>query len=204
MGTTATDAREVKRLRDETGAGIMDCKKALQESGGDFDKARKLIEQRGMARAEKRAGREVSQGLVEPYIHLGGQIGALVEIDCETDFVSRTPEFRELAHEVAMQIAATSPKYVSMDDIPESDAQEMRETLLREAVQEVVAQGKPEAIAHKMVDGRYTKYAKSLVLLEQEYIRDPGKTIKQLLQELSAKTGENIVIRRFARYQVGL
>ena len=190
---------DIKLLREETGAGIMEAKRALQNADGDRERARKLLEQSGAAKLAKRAGKEALQGLVEPYIHAGGQIGVLVELNSETDFVARTPEFKELAHEVALQIAATDPKFKSVDDIPENDVQEMKERFAREAV----ADGKPEKIAGNIAEGRFKKYAEQVALLEQPYVRDDSKTVKQLLSDLSAKTGENIVLRRFARFQVG-
>lgn len=190
---------DIKLLREETGAGIMEAKRALQNADGDRERARKLLEQSGAAKLAKRAGKEALQGLVEPYIHAGGQIGVLVELNSETDFVARTPEFKELAHEVALQIAATDPKFKSVEDIPENDVQEMKERFAREAV----ADGKPEKIAGNIAEGRFKKYAEQVALLEQPYVRDDSKTVKQLLSDLSAKTGENIVLRRFARFQVG-
>jgi elongation factor Ts len=199
MGTTSIDVADIKWLRDETGAGIMDAKRALQDADGDRDKARKLLEQRGVARAEKVAGREAGQGIVDAYIHAGGQVGVLVELDSNTDFVARMPEFKQLAHEVAMQIAANDPKYVTMDEIPEAEAVETRERLRQEAL----AEGKPEKLVDEIVAGRFRKLAERDVLLEQPYIRDDSKTIRQLVQELSAKTGENIVIRRFSRFRIG-
>jgi elongation factor Ts len=200
MGTTVASIDDIKRLREETGAGIMEAKRALNEAGGDYGKAVKLLQQWGAASAAKRAGRAASQGVVEPYIHTGGQVGVLVELDCETDFVARTDDFRELAHEIAMQIAATSPTYVTVDDIPEAEATELRERLKEEAIKE----GKKPEIAEKMVEGRFKKYAEQHVLLEQPYIREDSKTIKQLVQEVAAKTGENVMVKRFARFQVGL
>jgi elongation factor Ts len=199
MGTTSIDVADIKWLRDETGAGIMDAKRALQDADGDRDKARKLLEQRGVARAEKVAGREAGQGIVDAYIHAGGQVGVLVELDSNTDFVARMPEFKQLAHEIAMQIAANDPKYVTMDEIPEAEAVETRERLRQEAL----AEGKPEKLVDEIVAGRFRKLAERDVLLEQPYIRDDSKTIRQLVQELSAKTGENIVIRRFSRFRIG-
>jgi elongation factor Ts len=199
MGTTTMDINDIKWLREQTGAGIMEARKALQQTGGDREKARKLLEQQGAAGAAKRAGRTAAQGLVEPYIHAGGQIGVLVELDSETDFVARMPEFKELAHEIAMQVAATDPKYLSIEDVPAQEAEEMRARYLDEAVKE----GKPEKIAGNIAEGRFQKYAQSVALLEQPYIRDDSRTIKQLITELSAKTRENIVLKRYSRFQVG-
>ena len=199
MSTTTRDIEDIKWLRDETGAGVMDAKKALQEAAGDRAKAKKILEQKGVASAAKRADRTTSNGIVEAYIHSGGQIGALVELDSETDFVSRMPQFKELAHEIAMQVAATNPQFLSVDQIPAGEVQEMKTKLRAEAV----AEGKPENVAEKIAEGRFDKYAKGIVLLEQPYIREESKTIKQLIQELSAQTKENIVLRRFQRFQVG-
>jgi elongation factor Ts len=199
MTVAEISSADIKRLRDDTGAGIMECKKALTDSGGDFDKAKRLLEQRGAASVAKRAGREARQGIVEPYIHLNGQIGALVELDSETDFVARMPEFRELAHEIAMQVAATNPQFLSVDEIP-ADEIETRKIEFRE---QAIKEGKPEKIAGNIAEGRFKKWAQEIALLEQPYIRDDSKTIKQLVQELAAKTRENIVVKRFARFQIG-
>lgn len=191
---------DIKWLREETGAGIMDAKKALQEAGGDREKAKKLLEQKGMASAAKRAGRAAAQGIVEPYIHGGGQIGVLVELDTETDFVARMPEFKELAHEIAMQVAATNPVYLSVEDIPAEDVIEMKTRFKDEAVKS----GKPAQVAEKIADGQFKKYAQGVALLEQEYIRDPSKSVKDLIHDLASKTRENIVLRRYTRFQVGV
>lgn len=199
MATTKSDLSDIKWLREQTGAGIMEAKKALQDADGDREKARKLLEQRGVARAEKAGDKATSQGIVEAYIHAGGQVGVLVELDSETDFVARMPEFRELAHEIALQIAATDPRYLSVNDIPEAEAEEMRNRFREETLKE----GKPEKIVDQIAQGKFKSYAEREVLLEQPYIRDNSKTIKGLLQELSAKTRENIVIKRFARFRVG-
>lgn len=199
MGTTSTDLSDIKWLREETGAGIMEAKKALQDAGGDREKAKKLLEQRGKAGIAKRGDRAAGQGIVEPYIHAGGQIGVLVELDSETDFVARMPEFRELAHEIAMQIAATDPQYVSVDDIPASEVEERKQIFLQETLKE----GKPERIAQNIVEGKFKKYAQGIVLLEQPYIRDESKTIQQLIHDLAAKTRENIILKRFVRFQIG-
>jgi elongation factor Ts len=191
---------DIKRLREETGAGIMEAKRALSEANNDFEKAKKILEQWGAASVAKRAGRAMSQGVVEAYIHSNGQVGVLVELDCETDFVARTDDFKDLAHEIALQVAALNPKYLDVNDIPESDATELRERLKEEAIKE----GKKPEFAEKMVEGRFKKHAEQLVLLEQPYVKDDSKTIKQLVQEVAARTGENIVIKRFARFQIGL
>src|SRR5919199_3853129 len=168
MGTTTMDINDIKWLREETGAGIMEAKRALQEAGGDRQKAVKILEQQGAASAAKRASRSTAQGLIEPYIHPGGQIGVIVELDSETDFVSRTPEFKELAHEIAMQVAATNPTYLSIDDIPSDEAEEMKVRFREEAIKE----GKPEKIAGNIAEGRFKKFAQGIALLDQPYIRD--------------------------------
>jgi elongation factor Ts len=196
----ASEIDDIKWLRENTGAGIMECKRALQDSGGDREKSVKLLEQRGQDSAAKRAGKATGAGLVEPYIHHGGQIGVLVEMDSETDFVARMPEFKELAREIAMQVAAHQPRYLSLDEVAEADATEMKERFRQEAIKE----GKPEAIAGNIAEGRFKKYASEIVLLEQPYIRDGSKKIKDLVDELGARTKENVVVRRFTRYQVGL
>lgn len=197
--TATMSMEDIKRLREETGAGVMDAKKALQEAGGDYEKAKKLLEQRFAASAGKRSGKATANGVVEPYIHAGGQIGVLIELDCETDFVARTEDFKGLAHELAMQVAATAPKYVSIDEFPADEAEELRDRFRQEAINE----GKPEKIAGNIAEGRFKKYAQQLVLLEQPYIRDDSKTVKQLVTDVAGKTGENVVIRRFVRFQVG-
>jgi elongation factor Ts len=199
MGTTAMDIEDIKRLREETGAGIMEAKKALQDAGGDLDKARKLLEQRGAASAAKRADRQSAQGIVEAYIHHGGQVGVIVELDTETDFVARTPEFKALAREIAMQVAATNPRYVTTEEIPAGEVDELKEQFRQEAIKE----GRPEKIVGNIAEGKFKKYAQGVVLLEQPYIRDDSRTIGQLVQELRTKTRENVVIRRFSRFQVG-
>lgn len=193
----STDA--IKALREETGAGIMEAKRALQDADGNQLIAKKLLEQRGAAGVEKRSGRLAAQGIVEPYIHLGGQIGVLIELNSETDFVSRTDEFRELAHEIALQIAASDPRYLSLDEIPEAEVAELKQSYREEAEK----LGKREDLLDRIADGKFKDHAKQHVLLEQPYIRDDSKTIKQLVQELSVKTRENIVVRRFARFQIG-
>jgi elongation factor Ts len=192
----------VKRLRDETGAGMMDSKKALVESGGDLEKAREILRRRGLASHEKRRGRQASEGLVHAYIHLHGTVGALVEINCETDFVARTPEFRELAKEVAMQVAARDPRWVSREDVP-SDVIEGERKIYEEQAR---TSGKPDNVIAKIVEGKLEAFYKETVLLDQHYIRDDSKSPKKigdLVTEVAAKVGENVVVRRFARFKVG-
>jgi elongation factor Ts len=193
------DIEDIKWLREETGAGIMEAKKALQEAGGDRQKARKLLEQRLGQHMQKRADREAAQGIVEAYIHHGGQVGVLVELRSETDFVARTPEFKTLAREIALQIAATNPRYVSLEDFPAQEADDLKEQFRQEALRE----GRPENIVGKIAEGKFNKYAAGIVLLEQPYIRDDSRTVGQLVQEVRAKTRENVQVKRFARFQIG-
>ncbi len=173
-------ANQVKELREKSGAGIMECKRALEQVDGDVSKAIDLLKQQGLAKADKKSGRAASQGLVEPYIHGAGRIGSIVEVNCETDFVARTPEFRDLAHDLAMQVAATSPAYVSAEEVPESAWPELE----RE-------------------HGGRDKAGAAVVLLEQPFIKDPKLTVRDLVRERIGKLGENIVVRRFARFEVG-
>lgn len=194
----AVTAEQVKELRDRTGAGIMDCKKVLVETDGNIDKAIELLRERGMAKAAKKAGRVASEGLVEAYIH-NGKYGSLVEVNSETDFVSNNDEFKAFVKDIAMHIAAVGPKYVRREDVPEEIVKEERETLIAQAMNE----GKPEAIAEKMVEGRLNKFFAEICLLEQPFVKNPDITVGQLLTELIAKIGENIVIRRFARFERG-
>jgi elongation factor Ts len=196
----ATDIEDIKWCREQTGAGIMDAKKALQDTGGNREAAVKLLEQRGQSGASNRAGKATGAGLVEAYIHHNGQTGVLVELDSETDFVARMPEFKTLAHEIALQVANADLRYISVDEIPETEVAEIKERFR----QEEIAKGKSEKIAGNIAEGKFKKYASEIVLLEQAYIRDGSKQIKDLVSELGAKTKENIVIRRFTRYRVGL
>ena len=202
MATTPVTAAEVKALRDRTGAGIMDAKSALQESGGDVDKAIDILRVKGQASAAKRGGRHAAEGVVTSYIHAGGKIGVLVEVDCETDFVARTEEFQDFARELALHVAAANPIYVSYEDVPEED----REAELRVLREQAAAEGKPENVQEKIVEGRLNKWLEEVVLLNQAHINDEkhgGKTLEELRTELAANTGENVVVRRFARFQVG-
>jgi len=190
---------DIKWLREKSGGGVMEAKKALTDAGGDRDKALTLIQQRGAAGTAKRSDRQAGEGIVEPYIHLGGQIGVLVELDCETDFVARMPQFRELAHEIAMQVAANNPRYTNLDEIPEEEVEKWKATFREQQI----GQGKNEGLATTIAEGQWKKQAQQQVLMEQPYIRDDSKTIRQLVQELAASTKENIVVRRVARFQVG-
>ncbi|MBU0572970.1 MAG: translation elongation factor Ts [Candidatus Margulisiibacteriota bacterium] len=189
----------IKSLREKTGCGMMDCKAALNETSGDTEKAIEILRKKGLASAAKRAGREASQGVVESYIHTGGKLGVLVEINCETDFVARNTDFTAFAKEVAMQIAAQAPLYVVKDDVPLEAIEHEKEIISEQAKQE----GKPEKALEKIIEGRIDKYYQEVCLMEQPYIREPKKKVRDLLAELVAKIGENIVVRRFTRYQLG-
>ncbi|GGA34338.1 elongation factor Ts [Kroppenstedtia guangzhouensis] len=195
----AITAAQVKELREKTGAGMMDCKKVLQEADGNMEKAMELLREKGLAKAEKKADRIAAEGLVEAYIHANGRIGVLVEVNCETDFVAKTDDFKEFVKDIAMQIAALNPKYVRREDVPESEVNKEREILKNQALQE----GKPEHIVDKMVEGRLGKFYERVCLLEQPFIKDGDKTIDELVKEKIAKIGENISIRRFTRYELG-
>ena len=192
-------AQMVKELRDSTGAPFIDCKKALEEVSGDMDKALDILKIRGVAKASKKVGRVTPEGTVMSYIHAGGKIGVMVEVNCETDFVARNEEFQEFAREVAMQIAAANPLYVSEEDIPEEELEKEKEVMRAQ----VLESGKPAEIAEKMVEGKIKKYFEEVCLLNQTYIRDTKLKIDDLLQALIAKIGENIQVRRFTRFQLG-
>lgn len=194
----AISATAVKELRAKTGAGIMDCKEALKENGGDLEQAAGWLRQKGISKAEKKASRETSEGRVGSYIHMGGRVGVLVEINCETDFVAKTDEFDALVNDVAMQIAAMNPTYVSRDAVP----QEKIDAELAGYKAAAIEEGKPENIADKIAQGKVDKYFQAQCLLEQQYIKDDKKTINDLLQETIAKTGENMRIKRFARFDL--
>ena len=195
----AITTEDIKKLREATGAGILDCRTALQNSNNDFDKAIDFLREKGLAAASKRADRVASEGVVELYTHGGGRVGVMVEINCETDFVGLSEEFREFAHEIALQIAAASPLYVKEEDIPESALEHEKEIAAARAKEE----GKPDNIVPKIVEGYMKKYKDEVVLLRQAYIRDESLTIEQLLNQNIGTMGENIVIRRFARYELG-
>ena len=187
----------VKELRGRTGAGVLDCRNALEEVGGDFDKAATLLRKKGLAIAAKKAEREAKEGLVEAYIHGGGRLGVLLELNCETDFVARTADFRELAHDLAMQIAATNPQYLTPEDIPTDvlEGQRRRE-------REQVGGGKPEEVVERILEGKLKKYYQEVCLLEQPFIKDEGVSIRELMTAKIAKLGENIKVRRFARFEL--
>ena len=189
----------VKELRERTGAGMMDCKKALAATEGDMDKAIDFLREKGLAAAAKKAGRIAAEGLVESYIHGGGRIGVLVEVNCETDFVAKTDAFKSLVKDIAMHIAAAHPCYLRREEVPAAELEHEKMVLSEQARNE----GKPEKIIEKMVTGRIEKYYKEVCLLEQPFVKDPDKTISDLITESIAKIGENIAIRRFTRYQLG-
>lgn len=189
----------VKELRERTGAGMMECKKALSATDGDLEKAIDFLREKGLAAAAKKAGRVAAEGLVEAYIHGGGRIGVLVEVNCETDFVAKTDAFKELVKDIAMHIAATNPSYLKREEVPTAELEHEQAVLAEQARNE----GKPEKIIEKMVAGRIEKYYKEVCLMEQPFVKDPDKTISDLITESIAKIGENISIRRFTRYQLG-
>lgn len=196
---SAITAQDVKALRDRTGAGMMACKNALNEAGGDIDAAVELLRARGEAQAAKREGREATEGTIQTYVHSNGKIGVLVEVDCETDFVARNDDFKTFVKDIAMHIAASSPQYVSRDEVPEAVVAKEREILAAQAKEE----GKPDKVVTKMVEGRLGKFFKEVCLLEQPFVREPDQTVEQLLNELVAKIGEKIAVRRFIRFQLG-
>lgn len=193
------NALSVRDLREKTGAGIMDCKKALVETGGDLEKAVDYLRQKGLGMAAKKQGRVAAEGLVGAYIHGGGKIGVLVELNCETDFVARTPEFQGLLKDVAMQIAAASPRYIRRDDVPPDEAEREREIYRRQA-QDL---GKADKVIDKIVDGKMEHFYSEVCLLEQEFIKDSDRHVEDLIREVVAKVGENIQVNRFTRYHVG-
>lgn len=189
----------VKELRDKTGAGMMDCKKALMESDGDIEKAIIYLREKGLASASKKSGRIAAEGIVASYIHMGGKIGVIVEINCETDFVAKTEGFQEFAKNIAMHIAAANPSYLAEEDVPQSVIDAERQIFVHQAMNE----GKPQNIAEKMVEGRLSKMYKEICLLGQQYVKNPDLSIADYLKEQIAALGENIIIRRFARFQMG-
>ncbi|NMC30354.1 MAG: translation elongation factor Ts [Pelolinea sp.] len=189
----------IKQLREESGAGILDCRKALQDNNGDFEKAKVALREKGLATASKRADRVASEGIVELYSHGDGRVGVMVEVNCETDFVARSEDFRTFAHEIALQIAGAAPLYISDADIPEDTIKDLEAKAAAKAKQE----GKPDTIIAKIVEGYLKKYKDENVLLRQQYIRDDTLVIQDLLNQTVAKTGENIIIRRFARFTLG-
>ncbi|HHU70269.1 MAG TPA: translation elongation factor Ts [Thermoanaerobacterales bacterium] len=192
-------AQQVKELRERTGAGMMDCKKALVEMNGDMEEAVKFLREKGLAAAAKKSGRVTAEGIVDSYLHGGGRIGVLVEVNCETDFVARTDEFRQFVKNIAMQIAASNPKYIKREDVPEEIINNEKEILKAQAINE----GKPENIAEKIMNGRIEKFFTEVCLLEQPYIRDTDISVEDYIKENIAALGENISVRRFARFEIG-
>lgn len=193
------DAKMVKELRDKTGLGMMDCKDALTQTDGDMEKAIEILRKKGMAVAEKRAGRETKQGIIEPYIHLGGKLGVLVELNCETDFVARNPEFKELARDLAMHIAAADPKYLDPESIPADVLAKEKSIYAEQAANE----GKPEKVVEKIVEGKIRKFYETVCLVEQGFVKDPDVKIKDLLTDKVAKIGESIKVGKFVRMVLG-
>ncbi|MGE5488220.1 MAG: translation elongation factor Ts [bacterium] len=192
-------AELVKQLRERTGAGMMDCKKALQEAKGDLAEAEVVLRKRGIASAAKRATRATKQGLIGTYLHPGAQLGVMVEVNCETDFVARTPEFQALVHDIAMQVAAADPRFIRREDVTPEVIEKERAIQLARAVSE----GKPEKVAEKIVEGRMAKFYEEICLLDQPFIKDNSVTVGQLITAMIAKTGENITVSRFVRYKLG-
>lgn len=196
MSFTALD---VKTLRERTGCGMMDCKNALTETNGDMEKAIDFLREKGMAKAAKKAGRIAAEGIVDSYIHMGGKIGVLLEINCETDFVARGDQFKELAHDICLHIAAANPSYLTKEEVPAEVLEREKAVLKAQALEE----GKPAAIVEKMVEGRIKSFYDDNCLLNQKFVKDPSKTIEQLVIEATATIGEKIAIRRFVRYEMG-
>lgn len=192
-------AQMVKELREATGAGILDAKKALESTNGNFDAAVKELREKGLARVAKKSSRTANEGLIELYAHPGDRIGVILEINCETDFVARNEMFRDLAHDIALQVAAMSPRYVSADDVPAEAIEREREILRNQTL----AEGKPEKIVDKIVEGRISKFYQDYCLLDQAFVKDDKKTIRDLVNAAIAQLGENIVVRRFTRYELG-
>lgn len=195
----AVTAERVKELRETTGAGMMDCKKALEQAGGDMEKAIGILREKGSAVLSKREAKATTEGTVACYIHTGGKVGVMVELDCETDFVAKTDDFKELAHDIAMQIAWSQPEYVSREDIPEARIEQEREIHHQWALN----QGKPEAALPKIIEGRLEKFYSTVVLLDQPFIKNEDVSISELIREKAGKLGEKIVLQRFVRYRVG-
>ena len=195
----AITIEQVKELRNETGAGVLDCRKALEQTGGDFAQALEILREKGLAKAAKRADREASEGVLELYSHGKGRVGVMVEVNCETDFVARSEAFRTLAHELALQIAAAAPRYVRAEDIPADVLQEESD----KARQMALAEGKPPAIVDRIIEGKLEKFKDEVCLLRQPYVRDDDLTVEKLLHQTIGTIGENIVIRRFVRWEVG-
>ena len=197
MSTVVISAQMVSSLREKTGAGLLDCKKALTEANGDLDQAETILRKKGVASAAKKAGRIVNEGLIESYIYLGGKVGVLIEVNCETDFVAKTDEFKTLCRDLCLQIAAASPVCVTREEIPQAELDRERDIATSQAA------GKPPAAVQKIVEGKIEKYFSTSCLIDQPFVKNPDKTVKDILTEKIAKLGENIVVRRFVRFQVG-
>ena len=196
----ASTIEKIKQLREETAAGMMDVKRALEASGGDVEGARRVLKERGQALAAKKSSREATEGLIDAYVHFNGRVGVLVEVNCETDFVARTPEFKEFVHNVALQVASANPQplAVAPEDIPAEDLDEERQIVEKQVAQ----MGKPEEISRRITEGRINKWISERALLTQPYVKEPDKTVGDLLQETVQKVGENVVVRRFVRYEL--
>jgi elongation factor Ts len=192
-------AELVRKLREKTGVGLMDCKEALKHSEGDMEKAVEFLREKGLAKLQKRMGRVASEGMIASYIHTGGKIGVMVEVNCETDFVAKTDQFQEFAKDLAMQVAASNPAYVKREDVPQEAIEKERHIYRVQALES----GKPEKIVDKIADGKMEKFFQEVCLMEQTFIKDQDKTVKDLLEELLVKTGEKVVVTRFARFQLG-
>ena len=192
-------AKDVMALRERTGAGMMDCKKALVECNGDAEKAIEYLREHGIAKAAKKQGRIAAEGIVDSYIHMGGKVGVLLEVNCESDFVARGDEFKSLVHDIALHIAAANPQYLSKEEVPESVIENEKKILLAQALEE----GKPQNIAEKMVEGRIKSFYEDNCLLNQKFVKDPSKTVEQVVIEATAQIGEKISVRRFTRYEMG-
>ena len=189
----------IKELREATSAGVLDCRKALQESSGDLEGAATILREKGLAAVAKRAGRQASEGLIEAYVHPGSRVGVLLELNCETDFVARTDEFQSLAHELALHIAFASPRYLTRDEIPEEEIEQEKHVYRAQALEE----GKPESILDRIIDGRLGKFYTQVCLMEQPFVKDEDRSIEDLINDAIAKLGENIVLRRFAHFERG-
>jgi elongation factor Ts len=189
----------VKDLRVKTGAGIMDCKEALKVSGGNFEKAIDFLREKGLSAATKKSSRATKDGLVTSYIHMGGKVGVMIEVNCETDFVAKTEDFKTLTRDLAMHVAAMNPLYVKPEDVPEAALQREKDIYRKQ----VIAEGKPEKIADKIVEGKLKKYYEEVCLVKQKFIKDTNQTVEDLIKAAIAKTGENILVKRFVRYQLG-
>jgi elongation factor Ts len=195
----AITAEMVKQLRDKTGAGMMDCKSALAEAGGDLEKAVEILRKKGIASAAKRVGRATKEGVIGHYIHMGGKVGVLIEVNCETDFVARTDDFQTLAKELAMHVAAADPRYVSREQVPAAELEKEKEIYRAQ----FAGSGKPPAVIDKIVDGKLGSFYSQICLVDQPSVRDPNVTVQQMLQAASAKTGEHVTVSRFVRFKLG-